>query len=178
MIPDRLTSPIVGLISDQRICRRRHTTEPSVSVPIRSRTKIRRRSDTLSLNSSRTDFCLTHKGSLFVHRVHSTRWTNGSGTFRSLTQICFPENHCASLSQPLSATKASRVGFEPMRAIEPAVVCMRSSVSMLSFINMGMPCKGPTDPPSLRSRSILPAIESASRLSSITEFRFGPSLSM
>ena len=33
--------------------------------------------------------------------------------------------------------------MEPTRASEPAVVIMRSAVSMLSLISTGMPCSGP-----------------------------------
>src|SRR5687767_6730523 len=63
-------------------------------------------------------------------------------------------------------------------ASEPAVVFIRSWVSMLSLIRIGMPCSGPRGPRSLRSRSSAAAISSASGLSSMTDFSVGPFLSM
>ena len=49
------------------------------------------------------------------------------------------------------ATKASRGACDPSSASEPAVVFMRSPVSMLSLIRSGMPCSGPRAPFAWRS---------------------------
>ena len=43
--------------------------------------------------------------------------------------------------------------MEPASAKEPAVVVMRSCVSMLSLMRIGMPWSGPRGPFDLRSRS-------------------------
>ena len=54
----------------------------------------------------------------------------------------------------------------------PAVVCILSAVSILSFSNIGMPCSGPRILPALRSVSHRSAIANASGLSSIIELSF------
>src|SRR5215813_13700255 len=80
-------------------------------------------------------------------------------------------------SRSLRATNESRTGFDPTNASDPAVVCIRSAVSMLSLISTGTPCSGPRTLPALRSRSRLAAIDQASGFSSITLFTPGPDLS-
>src|SRR5262249_3764716 len=80
-------------------------------------------------------------------------------------------------SRSLRATNESRTGFDPTNASDPAVVCIRSAVSMLSLIGTGTPCSGPRILPALRSRSRLAAIDQASGFSSITLFTPGPDLS-
>jgi len=57
------------------------------------------------------------------------------------------------------------------KAIEPAVVCILSAVSILSLIKMGIPCKGPRSLPCLRSLSICSASNKASGFTSITDFK-------
>ena len=74
-------------------------------------------------------------------------------------------------------TWASRATPESIKASDPAVVCMRSAVSMLSFSNMGSPCSGPRVLPAPRSASRASAISRASGLISITELSAGPALS-
>src|SRR5713226_5451129 len=74
----------------------------------------------------------------------------------------------------LAATVESRSGDVPTSANDPALVCILSPVSMLSLSSTGMPCKGPSTTPRLRSASALRAITSASGLSSITELTPGP----
>ena len=69
---------------------------------------------------------------------------------------------------------ASSGGRASTSASEPAVVCMRSAVSMLSLISTGMPCSGPRGPFALRSLSNASAISRASGLNSITLLRAGP----
>ncbi len=63
-------------------------------------------------------------------------------------------------------------------ASEPAVVVMRSCVSMLSLMSTGMPCSGPRGPFAFRSLSRSLAIDSTSGFSSITELIAGPCLSI
>ncbi len=55
----------------------------------------------------------------------------------------------------------------------PAVVCILSAVSMLSFIKIGMPCSAPRTRLFFRSLSESSAILRASEFVSITEFSFG-----
>jgi hypothetical protein len=74
--------------------------------------------------------------------------------------------------------KASSGGREPTRASDPAVVAMRSAVSILSLMSNGMPCNGPRGPLAFRSLSSASAMSSASGLVSITLLRAGPFRSM
>src|SRR6185369_5587821 len=177
MIPDRLTSPTVGLIPTKEFAEEGHTTEPSVSVPIAA---AHRFADGATPEPELEPHgFLSSAYGFFVCPPRPLQpldeWFERK--FAHSLKFVFPRI-TAPASRSRLPTKASRVGFEPMSAVEPAVVCMRSWVSMLSLINMGMPCKGPRTRPSLRSWSSLVAIESASGLSSITEFKRGPSLSI
>jgi hypothetical protein len=73
-----------------------------------------------------------------------------------------------------STMKLSRAAIDPSRASDPAVVIIRSAVSMLSLISTGIPCSGPRIRPARRSASRASATVSASGLSSITERSAGP----
>ena len=75
-------------------------------------------------------------------------------------------------------TNASRGACAPTSAGEPAEVCMRSAVAMLSLIRIGTPCSGPRQRPLLASASSACAIASASGLSSITLRNVGPARSI
>ena len=52
-----------------------------------------------------------------------------------------------------AATHESRAAMLSASASDPAVVCIRSAVSMLSLISTGMPCSGPRTLPAFRSAS-------------------------
>ena len=67
-----------------------------------------------------------------------------------------------------STTNASASAIDPSSASDPAVVIMRSAVSMLSLMRTGMPCSGPRGPFALRSASSASAIVRASGLISMT----------
>src|ERR1700724_829848 len=70
----------------------------------------------------------------------------------------------------LAATVESCKGGVPTSANDPALVCILSPVSMLSFNSTGMPCNGPSTMPCLRCLSAWRAIASASGLSSMMAF--------
>ena len=59
-------------------------------------------------------------------------------------------------------------------ARDPALVCSRSAVPMLSLSRIGTPCSGLRGPVVARSASRISAMESASGLSSRIESMFGP----
>ena len=80
----------------------------------------------------------------------------------------------APASRSFCATNESRGAMEAARASEPAVVCIRSAVSMLSLITTGMPWSGPRTFPSRRSRSRAAAISNASGFLSMIAFTPGP----
>ena len=61
-----------------------------------------------------------------------------------------------------AATKESRGTLLPTSASEPAVVCIASSVAMLSLMSTGIPCSGPRSLPAFRSASSWSAIARAS----------------
>ena len=56
----------------------------------------------------------------------------------------------------------------------PAVVVIRSAVSMLSLSSTGMPCSGPRAPLAARSRSSASAMDRASGLVSMMDWSMGP----
>jgi hypothetical protein len=74
--------------------------------------------------------------------------------------------------------KASRAGRVSAIASEPAVVSMRSWVSMLSFSRIGRPCSGLRGPWRRRSSSSALAIAIASGSSCSTLEMRGPARSM
>ena len=74
----------------------------------------------------------------------------------------------------LAATVESFFAGLPTSANEPALVCIRSPVSMLSFTSTGMPWSGPSTLPLARIASRLAAMLSASGLSSMTALTPGP----
>ncbi len=80
----------------------------------------------------------------------------------------------APASRSRRTTNASAGGFAPTSASDPAVVAMRSAVSMLSFTRIGMPWSGPRGPFSFRSRSRASAIARASGFFSRTLRSAGP----
>src|SRR5438105_1668181 len=73
-----------------------------------------------------------------------------------------------------AATVESFGAGMPTSAKDPALVCIWSPVSMLSFKSTGIPCRGPRTLPCLRNASAWRAITIASGLSSMTELTPGP----
>src|SRR6185312_8508232 len=142
IMPARLIKPNVGLMPTMPLAEEGHTIEPSVSVPIAAAQKLDEAAapdpelDPQGLRSSAQGLCVWPPRPLqplvaWLERIlaHSLRLV--------LPRMTAPA------ARSRSATAASRAGFDPSRASEPAVVCMRSAVSMLSLIRMGMPCKRP-----------------------------------
>src|ERR1041385_8555279 len=152
MIPARLMRPSVGLIPTIPFADDGHTIEPSVSLPIATVHKFadvaapEPELDPQGLRSRAYGFFVSlprplHPLVEWLERMfaHSLRFV--------LPRMTTPA------SRNLCATPESCAGLEPTRANEPAVVCIRSAVSMLSLIRTGIPCIGPRGPFSLRSRS-------------------------
>ena len=84
----------------------------------------------------------------------------------------------APASRSLVTRKASRGAMQSLRASEPALVCRRSAVAMLSLRKRGIPCSGPRLPLEARSRSSASAISRTSGLTSSTALSRGPLRSM
>ena len=174
MTPARLLKPTVGLMPAMPHAPDGFTIEPSVSVPSAAAARFALTAapepelEPPGLRSGSKGFRHWPPRPLqplvdLVERklAHSLRL--------ALPRITAPASRSA------AATVASRAGRDPSRASEPAVVCMRSAVSILSFNKMGMPCSGPRTRPAARSESSRAAIASASGLVSITERRMSSS---
>src|SRR5262245_33252488 len=125
MIPARLTIPTVGLIPTSEFADEGQTTDPSVSVPIAAVHRFAATAapdpelDPQGLRSRAYGFCvcpprpLQPLDDLFERKLaHSLRFV--------LPRMIAPA------SRSFCATKASRAGFAPTRANEPAVVIIRS----------------------------------------------------
>src|SRR5207249_3391962 len=69
----------------------------------------------------------------------------------------------APASRSLVTRKASCGAMQSRRACEPALVCRRSAVAMLSLRKTGIPCSGPRMPPEARS-SIMPGMTARIRV--------------
>src|SRR4029453_9701146 len=145
MIPDRLTRPRVGLIPTSPLAPDGQTIDPSVSVP----TPIAPRFAAIAapvpelephgFRSNAYGFLTRPPRALhpLVERVdrkfaHSLMFV--------LPRITAPA------ARSRSTMKASRDAIDPSGAGEPAVVIIRSAVSMLSLINIGTPGSGPRRP--------------------------------
>src|SRR5271165_5464205 len=177
MIPPRLTNPTVGLIPASPFDEEGQTIDPSVSVPMPTAARFAEipapvpELDPHGFRSSAYGFLVNPPRPLhplveWLERMlaHSLRFV--------LPRITAParRNRCA--------TKESLGGFEPTSASDPAVVIMRSAVSMLSLISTGMPCSGPRGPLALRSLSRASAIAGASGFISMIALTAGPRLSI
>src|SRR5579863_3991094 len=177
MIPERLSSPTVGLIPTRPLTDDGHVTEPSVSVPTAAAQRF--------AAAAAPDPELEPHGlrsSAYGLRVSPPRplqplveWPDRK--FAHSLRLVLPRS-TAPASRSRLTMKASRGAIDPARASDPAVVIIRSAVSMLSLIRTGMPCMAPRMPFSLRSLSSASAIERASGLISIMVLTDGPCLSI
>ena len=80
----------------------------------------------------------------------------------------------APAARRFAATVESWSADLPASAKDPAVVCILSPVSILSFKSTGIPSSGPMTLPFARRLSALRASSRASGFSSMTLFTFGP----
>src|SRR5436190_20589989 len=144
-MPERLTSPTVGLMPTSPFADDGHTTDPSVSVPTPTAAKFAAieapvpELEPHGFRSSVYGFRVWPPRPLHpliecVERklAHSLRFV--------LPRITAPA------ARSRLTTPASFGAMESANASEPAVVCIRSAVSMLSLITIGMPCIGPRGP--------------------------------
>ena len=176
-IPVRLTKPTVGLIPTMPLTEEGQTIEPLVSVPIASGARpaetataepelepqgLRSRKCGLRVSPPRALQPLVDR--LERKLAHSLRLVFAISS--------------APAARSLEATAESRATPESSKAREPAVVCMPSAVSTLSFSMTGMPCNGPRSSPACRSASSRSASLRAAGLTSMTELRLGPVASM
>src|ERR1700690_3413342 len=142
MMPARLMRPSVGLMPTSPLAEDGQTTEPSVSVPIPTAHRLAETAtpvpelDPQGFRSSAYGLLVWPPRPL--HPL--LEWLERM--FAHSLKLVLPRI-IAPASRSFCATKESLVGFDPSSANDPAVVCMRSAVSMLSLIRIGIPCNGP-----------------------------------
>src|SRR5437588_8314515 len=176
-MPARLIKPSVVLIPTNEFAFEGQTTEPSVSVPIPIVARFAAIAapvpelEPQGFRSSTYGFFVWPPRPLqplveWLERklAHSLRFV--------LPMITAPA------SRRRLVTNESCGGIDPPSASEPAVVVMRSWVSMLSLMITGIPCRRPRVRPALRSLPISDAMCNASGFNSMTELIVGPSLSI
>ena len=172
-MPARLTRPTVGLMPTTPFDEEGQTIEPSVSVPI--------------ARAHRLPLTAAPEPELDPHGLRSSAYGLRHCPPRPLQPLdeCVERKFAHSLRLALpritapaarsrAATPESCAAIEPASASEPAVVVIRSAVSMLSFTSTGTPCSGPRTLPAFRSSSSVSATDRASGLVSMTDRRPGP----
>ena len=177
MMPLRLTSPTVGLMPTSPLRDEGQMIDPSVSVPTATAHRLAAAAapdpvlDPQPLRSSAYGLIVSPPRPLQPlvecserKLAHSLRFVLPSRT--------------APASRSRVTIPASSSGCASTSASDPAVVFMRSAVSMLSLISTGMPCSGPRTRPALRSMSSRSAMSSASGFSSMTLLSAAPCRSM
>src|SRR5713226_5266319 len=171
--PARLVSPTVGLMPTTPLALPGQTMLPSVSLPNETVAKLADAAapepelDPQGLRSIPYGLCVCPP------RPDQPLIDSKERKFAHSDRLVFPRI-TAPPARRFAATVESCNAGVPTSANDPALVCILSWVPMLSLRSTGMPCKGPSTTPRLRSASICLAIEIASGLSSITAFTPGP----
>src|SRR5258706_4550436 len=171
--PARLVSPMVGLIATTPLALPGQTMLPSVSLPNDTVAKFADAAapdpelDPQGLRSMPYGLCVCPP------RPDHPLIDSNDRKFAHSDKFVLPRI-TAPPARRFAATVESCNAGVPTSANDPALVCILSWVPMLSLSSTGMPCKGPSTMPRLRSASICLAIVIASGLSSITAFTPGP----
>src|SRR5271157_4854482 len=159
-MPARLVSPTVGLGPTTPLALAGQTILPSVSVPNDTATKFD--------ETAAAEPALEPQGlrampyGLFVcpPRPDHPLMDSNERKLAHSDRLVFPRI-TAPPARRLAATVESRKAGLPTSANDPALVCISSPVSTLSFSSTGMPCMGPRMIPFWRNLSICLAILSA-----------------
>src|SRR5512144_1094954 len=139
MMPDRLTRPNVGLMPTSPFADDGHTIEPSVSVPTPTAARFAEidapvpELEPHGLRSSTYGFFV------WPPRPLQPLVECDDRKFAHSLRFVLPRM-TAPASRSRAAMNASRGAIDSARASEPALVRMRSAVSMLSLMRTGMPC--------------------------------------
>src|SRR3954451_8985577 len=173
--PARLTTPIVGLNPTTPLTLPGQTMLPSVSLPNEIAAKLADAAapdpelDPHALRSSEYGLCVRPP------RPDQPLLECVERKFAHSDRFVLPRM-TAPAARSLAATVESWTAGRPASANEPAVVCILSPVSMLSFNSSGMPSSGyfAVVAPERRSASAFSASSIASGLSSITDLTPGP----
>src|SRR6185312_10022917 len=138
MAPPRLTSPTVGLMPTTPLTFAGQTMLPSVSVPIESAVKFADSAaaepelEPHALRSSEYGLCARPP------RPDQPLVEKNDRKFAHSDSVVLP-SITAPAARNLAATVESRVAGSPSSTNDPAVVCILSPVSRLSFIRTGIP---------------------------------------
>src|SRR3954468_1481152 len=141
-MPLRLRSPIVGLMPTSALLFEGETIDPSVSVPMATAHRLAADAapdpelDPDGFRSSAYGFLVCPPRPLHPLDECVDR------KFAHSLRLALP-SRIAPAARSFAATVESRTGIEPSSAYDPAVVVIRSAVSMLSLSRIGMPCNGP-----------------------------------
>src|SRR5579884_3158833 len=170
--PPRLVNPTVGLIPTTPFTFAGHTMLPSVSLPSETAVKFADVAaadpelDPQALRSREYGLCTSPP------RPDQPLVEKNERKFAHSERLVLPRITAPALRSAIAMVESCSAGL-PYRANDPAVVCILSPVSMLSFSSIGMPSSGLLNP-CLRKLSALRAMASASGLLSMTEFTPGP----
>src|SRR6202165_4501819 len=172
-MPARLVRPTVGLMPTTPLALAGHTMLPSVSGPNDTAVKF---DDTAAAEPGLDPQGLRWmRSGLFVcpPRPDHPLTDSKERKLAHSDRFVFPRMTAPPPRRLAATVESVSAGF-PSSANDPAVVCIMSPVSTLSFSSTGIPCKGPSTMPCLRNWSAWRAISSASGFSSITELTPGP----
>src|SRR5215469_10206725 len=139
--PPRLTRPTVGLIPTTPLTLAGQTMLPSVSLPNDTAVKLAEAAaaepelDPQALRSSEYGLCVSPP------RPDQPLVEKKDRKFAHSERLVLPRM-TAPLARRLAATVESLVAGSPKSTKDPAVVCMASWVSMLSFKRTGIPSSG------------------------------------
>src|SRR6185437_9948882 len=163
--PPRLTSPTVGLMPTTPLTFAGHTMLPSVSVPIERAVKFADSAaaepelEPHALRSSEYGLCASPP------RADQPLVEKDDRKFAHSDRVVLP-SITAPAARKRAATVESRMAGAPNSTNDPAVVCILSPVSRLSFRRTGMPSRGYCARLTwLRMRSVIMAILRASGFS-------------
>src|SRR6478752_8512587 len=132
MIPARLTRPTVGLIPTTPLAEAGHTMEPSVSVPTATAPKL---AETAAAEPELEPHGFRSSTNGLRHCPPRALQPLDDRVERMLAHsLMFAlASRTAPAARSRSATRESRGEIEPSSASDPAVVVIRSAVSMLSL---------------------------------------------
>ena len=173
MMPERLRSPTVGFKPTMPHDDAGETMDPSVSEPMATVHKSAATAapepelEPEALRSSMCGLRVSPPRPLQPEMERSPRKLAHS------LRLVLPRT-TAPAARSRVTMNASLGAEEPAKANEPAVVCMRSPVSMLSLMSTGTPWRGLRGPFVRRSSSSARAMATASGFNSMTELRRGP----
>ena len=173
MIPVRLTSPTVGFRPTMPFSDDGQMTDPSVSVPTAAIQKSAATAAPLPELEPHGERSRTCGFFVWPPRPLQPLLECVERKFAHSLRFVFPRITAPEV-RSRAATPASLCARFSASTSEPALVLIRSPVSMLSLSRIGMPCNGPKTLPDARSASAASASASASGLISITLFTRGP----